>query len=87
MVAERWEQGQRQGSRILTYSSVDVGDALTDLVFMAEDGTITTTESANTFVPDVGALPESEVCRKDEESLILVQAVRTMWVVEYDNEG
>lgn len=50
MAAARWEQGQRQGSRILTYSSVDVGDALTDLVFMPEDGMTTTTDSANTFV-------------------------------------
>ena len=75
MAAARWEQGQRQGSRIfLMYLSVEVGGALTDLVYMAEDGTITTTESANTFVPDVGVLREFEVCRKDEESLILVQA-------------
>ncbi len=35
------------------YLSVEIGGALTDLVLMAEDGTITTTKSANTSVPDV----------------------------------
>jgi N-methylhydantoinase A/oxoprolinase/acetone carboxylase beta subunit len=35
------------------YLSVEIGGALTDLVLMAEDETITTTKSANTSVPDV----------------------------------